>query len=273
VSKADVQVTGGNNEAWVVETTSVLRGDQDRQWELYEHRFTAEVDAVERRHRVNCVSTLNDHPDFAIIQAWLQEIDTVAAAVARTGASQTVHSSAGTVNISTDQPAPGTATRTGAPQYRDGWKRIRRALADKARQTEGPIPVWIRIDALDGIFQFTEWSRAAPGDRIAMIAGAIETSISWPENTFGVVLSSGLGTSFSGDAAAENLAIDGAQGSWTRRLVAPRIVRETFVIPLTRRADPQTQWWTRAYRDEPNWLDNDLADAQLPPLSDFWQPM
>jgi hypothetical protein len=89
----------------------------------------------------------------------------------------------------------GAATFTGAVQERDGWKRLRRALAGKAGQIEGPLPAWVRNDCRDGLFQFTDWPRMPPLERIADMADAISTEVQWPGCAQGVVLSSGYAVS------------------------------------------------------------------------------
>jgi hypothetical protein len=72
-----------------------------------------------------------------------------------------------------DPPRPGISTSpafVGAAVTRDGWHRLGRAVHAKARQSSGALPVWLRIDALDGFFQFTEWPALEWPERIKRVA-------------------------------------------------------------------------------------------------------
>jgi hypothetical protein len=270
VHKADLQVEQGEPAPWLVETTTVLRGDVDKAWERYEDRFRNTIRRIEYQHGATCICVLNDHADEGITEQWLAAVETAAAAGA--GQPQQVSSPAGTVTVLTGPPPAGTAVFTGAAQFRNGWHRLGRTLADKARQTKGPLPAWIRVDCLDGLFQFTEWARMDPERRTAEMADAIRQNVSWPAHARGVVLSTGAGLSIGAtDPRVENDDARTADGIFVRRLLSPHLARETFIIPLTVDAVVHADLWAAGYGAEPSWLDADLAAAGLPSLAQFWK--
>jgi hypothetical protein len=276
--KADLMVDA-DRAPWLVEVTAVLRGDADKSWERYEDAIKYAVRRIEHRHSMNCVVLLDNHPLDAAsggglgptTEAWLATAERAAAAARTTLTPQIVRANHGWIAVYPNAVPVGTATFSGAVQERDGWKRLRRALAGKARQIDGPLPVWVRIDCRDGLFQFTDWPRMPPPERIAAMADAISTEVSWPGCAQGVVLSSGYATSLGPTSAeAENVTADTDRGTFLRRLTAPSLVRETVILPFGPTAQLTAQQWRDAYDTEPQWLDTDLAAAGVPLLADLW---
>jgi hypothetical protein len=276
--KADLLVDA-DHAPWLVETTAVLRGDADKSWEQYEDAIQHAVRAIEHRHNVNCVVSLDSHPLDAVdggglgrtTEAWLATAQRAAAAARTTLTPQLVRADHGWIAAYPESAPVGTSAFSGALQERDGWKRLRRALAGKARQIDGPLPVWVRIDCRDGLFQFTDWPRMPPHERIAAMADAISTDVSWPGCAQGVVLSSGYAASLGANSAeAENVTADTLRGTFLRRLTTPGLLRETLILPFGPATHITAQQWRNAYDTEPQWLDTDLAAAGMPPLADFW---
>ncbi|WP_406083609.1 hypothetical protein OHA01_02275 [Micromonospora zamorensis] len=255
---------------WMVETTTVPRGAVDMAWEDYEDHVQAVIRGIERTHDVTCVVALDDHMDETETREWLRAVGVLASVAAESHEVQVLRGDVGVVAIYPDLSPPGPSF-TGAPQNRDGWHRLGRTLAKKAAQIAGPLPAWVRVDCLDGLFQFTEWTTMELADRIDAIAALIRSKITWPTNAHGVVLSSGLGVIFGGnDAAAQAVTGRSESGVFLRRLTHPYLVRETFIVPLSSEATEHTDWWAAAYGDEPAWLDIDLAAVGLPKTADLF---
>ena len=159
----------------------------------------------------------------------------------------------------------------GAVQRGDGWRRLARALVDKTRQSAGKLPVWLRVDALDGFFQFTHW-RTLPWDqRVQRLAGALEPTLGAAPHVQGVILTAGPAISLGAvDPAVENTDIRLKGGLGLRRLIAAHLVRETVIVPLTGADIHLAARWYDAYDREASWLDEDLNAAELPPLAAMW---
>jgi len=277
-SKADLLVDAAGSP-WLIETTVVLRGDADKTWERYEDMVKSRLLGIELRYGVTCVTVLDDHPDGAAAdggldpatEAWLEVVEFAAEQAHASGSVQGVAAGHARVEIYPDGVPDGTTTFTGAVQERDGWKRLRRTLAGKAKQVEGPLPAWVRVDCRDGLFQFGEWPRMPRPERLGAIADAVTGDVRWPGCVQGVVLSSGLALSFSAtDPTAEDFTAETGRGILMRRLVAPYLLRETVIVPTVAPGWPGARRWCEAYGAEGQWLDRDLAAAGMPPLSHLW---
>jgi hypothetical protein len=278
VSKGDLLIEGPGTP-WLIETTAVLRGEADKTWEAYEELIKNRLRTIEHRHGVACVSVLIDHPVGAhgvnavdpVTEDLLLAVELAAHQAGTTQTAQVVECAQGRIEIYPDGVPVGTTTFTGAIFERDGWTRLRRTLASKARQINGPLPAWVRIDCRDGLFQFGEWPRMAHAERIAIIAEALTGGVAWPTCAQGVVLSSGLAGAFSAtDPVAEGFTVETDHGILMRRLVARYLLRESVIVPFGEAAWTVARQWRDAYGAEPRWLDTDLAAAGMPSLNDFW---
>jgi hypothetical protein len=268
----DLLINGGTDQEWMVETTTVPRAAVDLGWEAYEDSFATAIRLIEHRHGVTCVVVLDDHMAEDETRAWLAAVEDVARSTTAVSGVPIVPSEIGTVAVHHHPVPTGTATFTGAAQYRNGWHRLGRTLAAKANQVRGPWPAWIRVDCLDGLFQFTDWAKMAPQERIQAIAAAIRGNVEWPDNAEGVVLSTGPALSLGAtDPSAENATVHTPDGIFVRRLLASHLVRETLVIPLRDRGSSRAVWWAEGYSHEPQWLDQDLDGAGQPHLGQLWK--
>ncbi|RIV39334.1 hypothetical protein [Micromonospora radicis] len=269
VKSGDLLIDPEGGSPWMVETVTVPRADIDMAWENYEDHFLAAIRGIEGKRNVTCVVVLDDHSTEADTQEWLLAIDLIASIAAESRQVQVIQWDIGVVTVYPDPPPPGPSF-TGAVQYRDGWRRLGRTLAKKAEQITGPLPAWVRVDCLDGLFQFTEWTKMAPTERLDAIAAVIRASVVWPANARGVVLSSGVGVNFDGnDAGTQAITVRSESGVFLRRLANPYLVRETFIVPLGDAASEHVDWWVAAYGDEPAWLDADLAAAGFSKTADL----
>jgi len=270
-SKADLRIEDGAGIPWLVETTALFRSRLDRDAEEYEDRFQWAVRAVEHRHRVHCITHLDDHLDQQGTQEWLSAVDAAARQVRAAGVSQTVATEAGRVRIQVSAPAGGATVFAGVLRSGDGWRRLGRAIRDKARQSAGPVPVWLRIDVLDGLFQFTEWSGLPWPERIEHVSVALRGELRGVQHLHGVVLSSGPAVALGAvERAQEDITAKAQGGTGIRRLIVPHLVRETLVITLHDSAAEQAAAWINAYAAEPDWLDEDLAQLGQQPSRSFW---
>jgi hypothetical protein len=187
----DLLIDGGTDRAWMVETTTVPRAAIDLNWQEYEDHFMAAIRVIELRHDVTCVVVLDDHMDPDETRAWLAAVENAAGFTTGSKGSCGVPSEIGSVVVHREALPQGTILFTGAAQYRNGWRRLGRTLAAKADQVCGPWPAWVRVDCLDGLFQFTDWAKMTPQERLGEIAAAIRDNVQWPSNAEGVVLSTG----------------------------------------------------------------------------------
>lgn len=267
-NKADLMITPADGSPFLVETTSLARADVDQAWEEYEHNVWQAVTTLEVRHNVRIAVELIDHRDETETAAWLAAIE--AAAASSEHEVQRVESPMGRAEVRrAGSPTP-ERTFVGAVATRDGWRRLGRALQAKARQSEGPLPVWLRVDALDGFFQFTEFATLDWTERVDRVAANLREDLAGASHLAGVVLSSGLAVALGAtNSTAEYQTTRSTTGCGLRRLISAHTVRETVVVALRDDVTDQQERWTAAYAAEPEWLPQDLFGKGFPQLPAF----
>jgi hypothetical protein len=191
---------------------------------------------------VQIQTDLTTHLDREATAGWLQGIDRTAAQVRRDGGRRSIAGPAGTVRISSE-PLDGT-TFLGVPIQADGWRRLARAVRGKERQTSGVPSVWIRIDALDGFFQFTGWRQLPWPKRVDVLSAAVRDGFGDTSHVAGLIISSGLATSLGADPASEDATVVTPAGAAVCRVVYPHVMRETFIVPLQTDVADELEVWT-----------------------------
>jgi hypothetical protein len=160
---------------------------------------------------------------------------------------------------------------TGPAAENDLWPRTLGKLVEKAKQTSGADRVWLRIDAYNGLWQFTPWSLRNLTDKLALMAESVREGLAEYAHLSGLVMSNGAGLAQGRFCGEVREGEDGAVG--VRRLLTPLRVRETLIIPLGSEAtEPRTTHsgrtiWRELYGEEPGWLDWALEQLALPPVS------
>ena len=259
--KADLRVQQPGRE-WLVETTALFRSMSDRQATMYEDMFRMALRAIEVRHQVHCLAYLEDHLDKPATDRWLADVESAARLVSDIGGLQVVTSDAVHVVVQNLAPPVDSITFSGVARSGDGWRRLGRALRAKAHQSTGTVPVWLRVDVLDGLFQFTDWSRMPWLERVTALVQAVRHELGDVQHLAGVVVSCGPAACLGAvDPDEEAVTANCDVGTGMRRLIAPHLVRETVVLPLD--ATAQAQAWVNAYDGEPSWLAEDLRRFKL----------
>lgn len=130
--KADVLLNPGESGGTLVEAMTLLRSDADKDWEEYEDGLSHALFAIEAEHDVHTATALTHHPELDTINRWLAEVADAAAQVRRTGLAQTVGIEGASTLVYAGTLIQGAARFTGAPISGDGWRRLGRALREKA---------------------------------------------------------------------------------------------------------------------------------------------
>jgi len=154
----------------------------------------------------------------------------------------------------------------GATATQGGWYRLGRALHRKVCQSAGAVPVWLRVDAVDGFFQSTEWPTLSWSERVDGVAARLRYFAGVDAgHVAGLVLSSGSAVALNADdPAVENKTVHTKHGTGLRRLLADHVARETVVIPLRDDATTEQNEWAVAYSSEADWLRRDIAEKGFP---------
>ena len=161
----------------------------------------------------------------------------------------------------------------GPPTLSDPIARMVKRIWQKAKQTIGGPPAWIRIDEQGGLFQLSPWAHSPIEQRLAELCAALTEAIESYPHIRGLVLTDGTYPWGSQDTDVTC----GRRGqqplagpvALLRKLPLQRS-RRTFVLPNgVRRVElpPHLELSpARWYAEEGSWLDWALRDAGWPSL-------
>ncbi len=194
--------------------------------------------------------------------ALLGEAAIAAAQAAADRASRTVTRPGIELVLTPGPPSAGeTVTFTGPRTASPGWHRARKYVRDKAADwTSADVPTWLRLDLLDGTWQFSELARRTLPEKSQWIAALVAQEAA-RTGIAGAVVSSG--PLISPRAQAQEYAGPGGIFGLRRGIDALR-VRETVVVPLSPQGVRQAEMWRDLSDAEPPWLENALRAASLP---------
>ena len=258
----DIVLAGTN---LIVEVTSVSRSDGDLRQERFERRLHwALMDIALETNVAIDVRVKSTDASEEQVQAWQTSVRGAADHVVRSGVGYRDLRGFASIVMSPashDGPlAPGVTKFEGAVHSRDAWLRIRDALRGKARQTLGASNVWIRLDAVEGLFALTDWASRPMSLRTEQIAGNLRAAFVDFDHVHGVVLSSGAGLSLNVDKdPLGHQRADAHSATLLRSRTARGLVRETVILPLTEAGQRAAAAWIEAYIEESMWLDADLG--------------
>jgi hypothetical protein len=264
----DLLLDTGHDSPVLVEATTLGRTHDDLLTERFEDDLQAWLRWLEAQYVVHTVTKLSGRLEPEAAQHWCEEVAKAATAVTVTGKSVTVGCSLATVTVHPGEAPVGIATFDGVPRLRDLSRRLRKMILEKAKQSAGPYPTWIRLDGLDGVFAFTPWAQAEPGERIARLADVLSEPLAAYPHVHGVIYSSGMAAGGYGVASGTlDATMETERGSFLRREIAPFLLRETIVLPVRPEGRELARAWATAYGCEPTWLDEDLTAHGLPRLA------
>jgi hypothetical protein len=264
-SKGDLLLDTRGESPVLVETTTLGRTSDDILTDQFEDQLQDWLRWVEDQHGVHTITELTGRPEPEAARQWCDEIAEAAAVVAASGSPETVPCSVGTVIVRPGDAPVGEATFNGVPRVRDLSRRLRKLVLDKAKQSAGPYPTWIRLDGLDGVFAFTPWAQAAPEGRIAALAEVLVEPLADFPHVHGVIYSSGLAAGGYGVTSGTlDATVETAQGVFLRREQARFLFRELVILPVRPEGRELATAWAAAYGSEPGWLDADLTARGLP---------
>jgi len=147
-----------------------------------------------------------------------------------------------------------------------GWPRVSQILRAKSSQMVRSGAEWLRVDLMNGLWQFSQWSQSPLGPKTEGMAAAVREALGGLSGVRGVVLSSGCATTLSRLQGASTM-VDGAYG--LVRDFGHFKGRETLVIPLVEGTEAETLAWVHIYDGEPTWLDAALEELGHPPMSEL----
>lgn len=259
-----VDVVFGWNESDVpVEAMALLTDDEFRQTDEATSQLRDAVLSVSIQIRAHVTLDLNSIP--ADQRAVCELIRILAEEANSRGGLARRSIEFGTVTVDVrDGFAP--PTTSGPTISRDGWERTSLRLLTKARKDYSERSTWLRVDVLDGLWQFTQWAEVDLASKLSAIADKVRGDLADIDSVAGVVLSSGAirAAGTHSDELARDVT---TQAVGLRRLLPFYRVRETMIVPIQPDVGDETQLWTSVYDSEPEWLGDSLDRLGLPDAS------
>jgi hypothetical protein len=262
---SDVTIRRGGQELGV-ETFAVLRDKRAQDAAAYWDWLMGQARQISWKFGVGISGEITARlsPDDG--EELLRQIRVAAKTVVATGRPQPVDF--GSARVTVLPPGTGSYQLTGAAEQGQGWPRIESRLIHKARQAARSGSGWLRVDVLDGMWQFTPWARSGLRAKIDEIAPLIKQALEQVPGSDGAVLTSGA-VFAQGDFYGESA--PAALDCYALRRVLPaRRVRETMIVPVTARGCSQAEVWRELYNTEDSWLDWALCRAGLRSCADVF---
>jgi hypothetical protein len=172
--------------------------------------------------------------------------------------------SAGPITASLRLGGSGIVQLSGPPVLPQSWPRLVRKVRKKAHQTRGGASAWLRIDAMDGLWQIHEFAGLGLEDKARALAAETSPALQQAPHVRGLVVTSGL-IQAQGEFRDE-MASPFPGVVAMRRCVEPGLVRETVVTSMEP-GEPAAEAFASAYANEPAWLRRRLAEEGLPSMA------
>jgi hypothetical protein len=253
----------GMAEEFAVETAVMLRSDEAVSSAYWMDRINYSLMDISSKHDVGFTASFARELSEDETEELMATVSAAASFVARGGAIPAIE----TLNVTIEVHPDNSVYKITGPRHEvDSGAKLESLLADKAVQTRGPLPTWICIHSLEGLFLIREWNAASASAKLSALAERIQPTLENEPHVAGVVISNG--------AAYYDIRQDGDEaespdGTAIRQPIPPFKHREVFVVnsPHARSAH---LFWAHAYRSEPTWLSWALDLVGLPGISEIF---
>jgi hypothetical protein len=272
---ADIEFECGPKDGWPADVVATLEGASvlfeafsvftSQEWRDADRGSDEIVDRIlapQIRHNLSIVADFHGRvlaPDE--LEDWLQRFEAAAEDVAKDGEPRTVI--AGIVSADIAPADRGPSSRfSGPPIVFNGWQRMLGKLEQKSRQTSASLDgVWLRVDVLDGMWQFTEWARYDLAEKLLVLEEYLRQGFAAAASLAGFIVSTGAAMA---QGTFTDEAFQSERGSVVlRRSLPPLRVRETLIVPMSDQGLSLVDFLATAYAAEPSSLDRSLQLAGL----------
>lgn len=250
-----------------VETKVILLDQPTREHNDATDRLFGGLRILELRYGVSCAARFTQPLSESTMQEFLAAAEVVAREAKQTSLPRELTALGASVVFYPPDVDAEVALR-GAAHTSLLWQRTERVLRKKAWQCRHQDQSWLRVDALDGLWQLTPWAYLDLDEKLRMLVGPARQALCDYGHIEGLVLSSGAARR-DGDFLAESVSIAGCHA--LRRLIEPLRVRETMIIPVRDRATRASKVWRELYDGEPSWLSAALQEHNLPQIEGIFE--
>ena len=259
---ADV-VMGLDVEKVVVEAKAILLDDPTRVHHDSTDRLFERLHEFELRYQVECAGDFEEKLEGADLESFLLTAEVCARKAHELHDRQVMEGWGSSVMF-----GEGLGSGLHGPVHRTlTWRRTRWILRKKAWQSRHQVSVWLRVDALDGLWQFTPWANMALPNKLETLMDPVREALASFPHVAGIVITSGAAHAqsvFFGESFRQ-------EDSYAlRRLIEPLRVRETMIITMNQEAASAAEMWCRLYDEEPAWLKWALQREGLPSANEIF---
>ena len=252
-----------DNRRLVVEARVILTSEDWRERELETDGIFEAIHRIETRHGVRCEGQLTEFLSEDDLGDLLSALEASARLVAAGLEPRPLVQRGSTITV-----VPRTRSEPRAlsgPQIRtNSWARIAPRIVEKAEAAVASGASWLRLDAHDGIWQFTEWSTLPLAKKVRVLADAVRPLLAGLE---GAVISCGALLA-QGAFVDEHVTVGPGLIGIRRNLPFMR-VRETLIMPTGDSPCSPAQTWSDLYADEFQWMGWALNELRLPRLEEI----
>ena len=254
---ADVAFTDAEQRL-VVETRAVMQSDGWRDENDWTDRLFERIHCIESSHGVRCEGEISVALDDRQTEALLSAIETSARLVAVRMAPPPLRMPGVALDIVRQSQTP-TAGLRGPEMHGDSWARIAPRIREKVDTAGESGANWLRLDAREGLWQFTEWATRPLAEKLRVFDSAFRSLLGGLD---GIVVSCGPMLA-QGSFEDEDVILEPGLVALRRCLPFVR-VRETLIIAADAGRVAATPTWVDLYAGEPSWLDWALDHEGLP---------
>ena len=251
-----------------VELAVLLPDRSFRQADRRTDRLFKLIHALEARYNVTCEGRLPEMLSDADEQELLVQLDGAARRVGDEASARRVEVAGASILVSSHSGVSTSSLSAAFPTIDSTW-RLGSLLKKKAEQTLGHGCVWLRVDARDGLWQFTRWSQMGLLEKVSVLQHYLLEVLKESAHVGGVVVTSG---SLHAQGTFEDESVEVGESMGIRRVIEPLRVRETMIIPLHKNPAPWPDTWRDLYEREPAALQWGLGTVGLPGVEEIFAP-
>ena len=218
--RPDVLIHTGDRQQVLVEVTSQTQDKAMRAVRRYGELVQRLTWAIESDHQVVVTMTSERPLDDGDVHAWFGVVASAAGRVASGGPIEEVQWE---MNVATVHPSGTQLTdiHVGPSLSGDAWPRLADRLAQKAGQTSGGPPAWIRVEVDYSLFALTSLASLEPEARLRALARNVAIALADAPHVLGVVLGPPRGIGAGDD---ERLPLPSAEDPTRSGSVLPTLV-------------------------------------------------
>lgn len=228
----------------------------------YSNEIDKQLDFIRSKFNVEISGSLDFRLADSETQEWLSHIRDIALQVSRDGKTRMIKDLNCSITISSKWNSHNVEISFKGPLLLGkSNSRLYSKLFEKGQQAVEAGATWIRVDVLDGLWQFTPWALKPIADKGKELASDVKKVLTGIVGLHGAVISSGsaMSRAFRDERIVH---LSGGGLAMAKNLGFGR-TRETIIVPVHSGFEKEYELWTAMYSGEPEWLDWALQNVGL----------